>query len=131
MKTAAELAKLYFEYFNSNDLENTLNLLSDDVIHDINEGPTEIGKEKFRAFKNHMDKCYSEQITNMCIMSNGNRAAVEFTCSGVYKSTDTNLPPATGQTYSIPAAAFFECKDGLITRITSYYSLSGWLKAIS
>jgi steroid delta-isomerase-like uncharacterized protein len=78
-----------------------------------------------------MDNCYKEHISDLVIMSNGNRGAAEFTCSGEYLKTDGNLPAANGQKYAIPAAAFFEEQNGKITRVTSYYSLSGWIKAIS
>jgi steroid delta-isomerase-like uncharacterized protein len=125
------LIQAYFDAFNRHDAEAMLATLDDNVIHDINEGKREVGIEAFRKFKAHMDHCYREQITDLCIMVNGNRGATEFTCSGTYMQTDGGLPAATGQTYSIPAAAFFEVEGGKITRITSYYSLSGWIAAIS
>lgn len=126
-----DLILAYFEKFNAHDAEGMLSLLSDDVVHDINEGQREVGKDKFRAFKAHMDECYREQISELVVMTNGDRGAAEFTCSGTYLQTDFGLPEASGQTYSIQAAAFFESRDGKISRITSYYSLSGWIKAIS
>lgn len=126
-----QLIRAYFDAFNAHDAEAMLATLSDDVIHVINEGPTEVGIDKFRAFKAHMDDCYREHISDLCVMVNGDRGAAEFTCSGTYLKTDGNLTPARGQTYAIPAAAFFEVKDGKITRVTSYYSLKGWLEAVS
>lgn len=130
MNDTERAIRAYFDAFNAHDLAGMLATLSEDVVHEINEGGTEVGREAFRKFKTHMDTCYREQITDLVVFSNGTRGAVEFTCSGTYLSTDGSLPPATGQTYSIPAAAFFEVKDGLITRVTSYYNLRGWLAAI-
>jgi steroid delta-isomerase-like uncharacterized protein len=131
MSETESLIRAYFDAFNRHDSETLLATLSDDVIHDINEGRTEVGMAAFRAFKGHMDECYREQITELCVMVNGNRGAAEFTCSGEYIKTDGNLPEANGQRYAIPAAAFFETKDGKIARVTSYYSLRGWIEAIS
>lgn len=125
------LIRAYFEAFNRHDLEGMLDTLSEDVVHDINEGGQEVGKEAFRRFKEHMDECYREQISDLVVMISGDRGAAEFTCSGEYLKTDGSLPEARGQKYSIPAAAFFECANGKITRVTSYYNLRGWIEAIS
>jgi len=125
------LIAAYFDAFNRHDLEGMLATLHANVRHDINESGSEVGREAFRKFRQHMDTCYKEQITDLVIFSNGNRGAVEFTCSGEYLKTDGNLPAAKGQTYSIPAAAFFEEKDGLLVRVTSYYNLKNWIAAVS
>ncbi|MGV3618175.1 MAG: ketosteroid isomerase-related protein [Fimbriimonas sp.] len=125
------LVQAYFDAFNRHDAEGLLATLSEEVIHDINEGGREIGKDAFRAFKAHMDECYREQIRDLVIMTNGDRGAAEFTVEGEYIKTDGPLPEAKGQRYSIPCAAFFEVRDGKIVRVTSYYNLQGWTKAIS
>lgn len=130
MNPTESAIQAYFEAFNRHDLEGMLATLSEDVRHDINEGGTEFGKEAFRKFKTHMDECYREQIVDMVIMTHGETGAIEFTVNGEYIGTDSPLPEATGQEYAIPAAAFFTVKNGLITRVTSYYNLNGWLKAI-
>lgn len=129
--STSDLITAYFEAFNNHDAEAMLDLLDENVIHDINEGPREIGKEAFRKFKAHMDATYKEHISDLVIMENGDRGAAEFTCSGTYFNTDPGLPEATGQTYAIWAAAFFEVKNDKITRITSCYNLKGWIEAIS
>lgn len=131
MSNVSSLIQQYFEAFNKGDVESLLGTLHPQVQHDINEGGTEVGVEAFRNFKRHMDACYSEQIEDLVIMVNGNRGAAEFTVNGKYIKTDAPLPEATGKAYLIPAAAFFEEKDGKISRITSYYNLAGWIKAIS
>ena len=131
MNETERLIRAYFDAFNRHDAEGLLSLLSNDVIHDVNEGPTETGIEAFRRFKAHMDRTYRETITDLLIMTNGERGAAEFTCSGTYLQTDGPLPKAEGQTYSIPAAAFFAVRDGKIVRVTSYYNLKGWLAAIA
>lgn len=130
---SSELGSLiaaYFEAFNRHDLESQLATLHPEVQHDLNEGGCEIGVERFRAFKTHMDTCYREQIEELVIMTRGDRGAAEFIVSGTYLATDGDLVPARGQTYRIPAAAFFELRDGKLGRVTSYYNLKGWLDAV-
>ena len=41
------------------------------------------------------------------------------------------LPPANGQTYSLPAAILFEVDDGLISRVTTHYNLADWIAQVS
>lgn len=129
--TAADLIQKYFDAFNRHDLEAQIATLSDNVIHDLNEGGQEIGRDAFRTFKMHMDTCYREQITDLVIMTNGSRGGAEFIVKGEYIKADTGLPPANGQRYEIPAAAFFETANGEITRVTSYYNLKNWIAAVS
>jgi steroid delta-isomerase-like uncharacterized protein len=56
----------------------------------------------------------------------GSRAAAEFKLKGKYLATDEGLPEAKGQTYRLNVGAFFEVKDGLITRVSTHYSLKDW-----
>ena len=125
------LIQTYFDAFNRHDAEGLLATLADDVVHDINEGGREVGKDAFRRFKAHMDDCYREQIVDLVIMTNGDRGAAEFTVNGEYLKQDGNLPEGRGQRYSIPCAAFFEVRDGKFARVTSYYNLRAWTAAIS
>jgi steroid delta-isomerase-like uncharacterized protein len=131
MTETEALIRAYFDAFNDHDAERLLETLSEDVVHDINEGERETGKDAFRRFKASMDESYREQITELCVMVNGNRGAAEFTCSGEYLKADVGLPEAKGQPYSIPAAAFFEVAGGKIVRVTSYYNLRQWIAAVS
>ncbi len=131
MNPTHQAIQSYFDAFNRHDLEGLLATLDSEVIHDINEGSREIGIDAYRKFKTHMDQCYREQILDLVIMTNGERGAVEFTCSGEYLKTDGNLPPANGQRYAIQAAAIFEVRNNKICRVTSHYNLKGWIKAIS
>lgn len=120
----------YFEAFNRKDVEALLALLDEHVVHDINEGPTETGRETFRAFKAGMDEAFDEQIEELFIMVNGDRGCAEFVVSGKYTKTVEGLPEANEQEYQIPACAIFEVRDGMIKRVTSYYNLRAWTDAI-
>ena len=130
---SAELIHRYYAIFNSGDREAFLALLNEDVVHDLNQGRAETGKEAFRQFLERMDRCYAEQVEEVCVFqseADPSRAAAEFFVRGVYRSTDEGLPPATGQNYRLRAGAFFEISDGRISRITNYYNLEEWLRLI-
>ena len=135
MNRNATLALLtrYYAAFNAGDAEAMLACLSDDVSHDINEGATQHGKPAFRAFLAHMDRCYAERLEDLVIMASddGTRGSAEFTVHGTYKATDEGLPEASGQTYVLPAGAFFAVEDGQISRVTVYYNLADWMRQVA
>jgi steroid delta-isomerase-like uncharacterized protein len=61
----------------------------------------------------------------------GTRASAEFTVHGTYLAADPGLPPAHGQTYVLPAGAFFDIRGGAIARVTNYYNLEDWLRQVT
>lgn len=126
------LIERYYAAFNAGDWAGMLACLSDDIAHDINQGARQVGKAAFRDFLAHMDRCYSEQLSAIVVMvsEDGRRAGAEFTVTGTYKATDSGLPPATGQTYVLPAGTFFEISESGITRVTTYYNLQDWLRQV-
>lgn len=128
-----EIVAAYYSAFNRKDKESLLSLLSADVIHDINQGKREIGIDAFRDFLGVMDHHYDEEVRDLVVLhsENGSRAAAEFTIVGKYKHTASGLPTATGQTYSLPVGAFFEIKNGKISRVTNYYNLNDWIEQVS
>lgn len=118
----------YYAAFNAGDNAGMLACLTDDVSHDINQGSRQTGKPAFADFLAHMDRCYKERLDDIVIMAkaDGTRAAAEFIVHGQYLNTDEGLPPATGQTYVLPAGAFFDIRDCLISRVSVYYNLADW-----
>jgi steroid delta-isomerase-like uncharacterized protein len=130
---AAALLERYYDAFNAADAEGMLACLTEDVRHDVNQGGARHGKAAFRAFLAHMDRCYSERLTDIAIMTapGGARAAASFTVHGTYKATDEGLPEAAGQTYELPAGTFFELRDGLISRVATCYNLQDWIAQVS
>ena len=132
-QATVQLLQKYYEAFNAQDMDTFLSLLTDDVVHDINQGDREIGKDTFSAFMDRMNKNYKETIVDIVVMSNeaGERAAVEFTVLGEYLATDEGLPEANGQTYKLPAGAFFDIRDGKVARVTNYYNLEDWIAQVS
>jgi steroid delta-isomerase-like uncharacterized protein len=129
---SADVIGAYYDAFNRGDREAMLALLTDDVAHDVNQGGREIGKDAFRRFLAHMDRCYREELSDIVVMTgpNGARAAAEFVVSGTYLATDGGLPPARGQTYRLPAGTFFALRDGRIARVTTYYNLKDWVAQV-
>lgn len=129
---ARSLIETYYATFNSGDREAMLALLTEDVVHDINQGASETGRDTFRAFLQRMDRSYREEVAELAVMphADGSRAAAEFYILGTYLQTDQGLPPATGQTYRLRVGAFFDIREGKVTRVTNYYNLEDWLRQV-
>ena len=123
----------YYAAFNRGDTEGMIACVADDVVHDVNQGARRTGKAAFRQFCAHMSRCYKEQLEGIVVMAtpDGARAAAEFNVIGSYLVAEEGLPPATGQTYRLPAGTFFAVRDGLIARITTYYNLTDWLLQVA
>lgn len=132
MQTTKDLIKQYYDSFNRQDMTAFLNCMSDNVVHDINQGGSEKGKETFSKFMQHMNRCYKETVKDLVIMANenGTRAAAEFIIEGTYLTTDSGLPEANGQKYRLPVGTFFSINNGKIDRVTTYYNLKDWLTQV-
>lgn len=127
-ETTLALLARYYAAFNAGDGEGMLVCLTDDVAHDINQGGRQQGKDAFRGFLAHMDRCYAERLEDIVLMASddGARGAAEFVVHGQYLATDEGLPEANGQRYVLPAGAFFDIADGRIARVSVYYNLADW-----
>ena len=130
--SAQALIAAYYAAFNAGDAASMLALLTDDVAHDINQGAREVGRDRFAAFLDHMNRCYRERLEDIVIMTtpDGTRGAAEFTVHGEYLVTDAGLPEARGQHYVLPAGAFFAFRDGRIARVSNTYNLQDWLAQV-
>ncbi len=130
--STAKLIRDYYDAFNKGDSEGMIAFLTEDVIHDVNQGERRVGKDKFRAFNARMTHHYKELLTEIVVMvsKDGTRAAAEFNVNGTYLNTDSELPPANGQKYLLPAGAFFAIRDGKIARVTTYYNLTDWITQV-
>ena len=71
------LVTAYYDAFNRGDRAAMLALLTDDVAHDLNQGPRETGRGTFAAFMQRMDRCYRERLEDIvvCASADGHRAA--------------------------------------------------------
>ncbi len=130
---AIDLIHSYYAAFNAGDMRTFESLLTDDVVHDINQGARETGKTAFHAFMQKMNGAYRERLADISVLANadGTRASAEFVVHGEYLRTDEGLPPAHGQKYRLPAGAFFDIRDGKIARISNYYNLPDWIAQVS
>lgn len=126
------LIEHYYRAFNDGRTDDMLTLLHNEFEHHVNEGQIRRGKALFAEFSAHMTRCYRENLTDIVIFVNddGDRAAAEFVVNGTYLATDQGLPPAHGQTYRLPAGAFFTIHDGRIARVTTYYNLADWMRQV-
>ncbi|RID93273.1 isopropylmalate/homocitrate/citramalate synthase [Gemmobacter lutimaris] len=123
----------YYAAFNAANPEGMMACLTDDIEHRVNEGGIRRGMEKFAEFCSHMGVSYREELKDMEIFVNeaGTRGAAEFTVHGEYLKTDPGLPEAKGQKYILPAGAFFDLRDGKISRVTTFYNLNDWIAQVS
>jgi len=123
----------YYACFNAGNTDGMLTLMAEDIVHDINQGGSEVGLAAFREFFVRMNRCYRESVSDLQIFvsDDGTRAAAEFIVHGTYLATDEGLPEAQGQTYDLPAGAFFSIRHGKIQRVTMYYNLQDWLKQVN
>ncbi len=133
MQKTEDIIRAYYAAFNAKNEAAFLDLLTDDVEHGINQGETESGKAAFAAFLARMNRCYDETITDIVVLTepSGNRAAAEFIVHGKYLEADPGLPPAKGQSYVLPAGAFFTIRGGKIARISNFYNLPDWIAQVS
>jgi steroid delta-isomerase-like uncharacterized protein len=131
--TTDAIIAAYYAAFNAGDIPAFLDLLTDDVRHDINQSGTETGRQAFAAFLREMNRCYKETIADLVILSDasGTRAAAEFIVLGEYLQAQEGLPPAKNQKYALPAGAFFTLRGEKICRVSNYYNLPAWLAQVS
>lgn len=129
---ATELVLAYYAAFNRADWDAVLALLSEDVVHDRNQGPREVGRAAFAEFLHSMAVRYREHSRDIVVMvsPDGKHAAAEFVLQGEYLADDVGMPPARGQPYSLPSGSFFQIHDDRITRISNYFNLREWIAQV-
>ena len=118
----------YFDAFNAGDMDAMLDCVTEDVVHHVNQGEIRTGKQAFAEFLGMMNTHYRETARDIVIFSTEaeDRAAAEFVIDGAYLTTAEGLPPANGQTDTLPVGSFFEIRAGRIARVTTYYNLADW-----
>jgi steroid delta-isomerase-like uncharacterized protein len=128
-----ELIRQYYLKFNEGKFSEMIDLLADNVEHDLNEGETQKGKPAFAAFMKVMDAHYSERAVELEVFSgeHPDRFAAEFFIEGTYKKTQAGLPEAKNQPYRLRVGAFFEVKNSRITRVTNHYNLHHWIQMVN
>ena len=131
-KQANRLVENYYQTFVNKDLSGFLQLLTEDVVHEINQGPTEKGKALFKTFMiDHF--IHDQNVDDLIIFSSpdGKYATSRFNCSGKYEKSVEGLPLAKGQLWKIPVVTYFEFRDNLISHVAVYYNLKDWIDQVS
>ncbi len=127
------LIERYIEALNDRSVSGVLSLLAEDVAHDPNQDRRRIGRQAFEAALIHRLRLVRETASDLVVLvsDDGHRASAEYTLRGTYLETGEGLPPATGQTYSLPGAAFFEVDEGRISRVSEYLNLNEFVRQVS
>ncbi|WP_161867159.1 nuclear transport factor 2 family protein [Pseudomonas yangonensis] len=127
-----DLLQRYFNALNDRDIRACLSLVSDELIVEPNQGFAEHGRDAFAAFLERQQHCYRETLEPLAILvePQGQHAACEYRVTGEYLATDEGLPEACGQRYEMRVGAFFEIRQGLISRISLHFNLPDWLAQI-
>jgi steroid delta-isomerase-like uncharacterized protein len=125
--------RAYYEALNRHDPASAVALLDDEVVHELNQGPREVGKAPFREFLQRMEYCYHEQLVDIRLLASndGTLAAAEYTVIGEYVADDIGMPPAAGQRYRMPGSAFFALREGRICRVSDHYNLQEWFSQVA
>ena len=123
----------YYEYLATRDLDNFIRLLSPEVIHEINQGETERGKQNFRIFMEDQFSQGKYHIKDLIIFTSpdGKYATSRFICSGEYYKTLPGYPKATGQKWEIPVVSFFKIENDKISHVAVYFNDNAWRKQLS
>lgn len=127
-----DLLQGYFNALNERDIRACLARVSDELILQPNQGFTEHGRNAFAGFLERQLHCYREVLEPLVILVDpqGRHAACEYRVSGEYLATDDGLPEACGQRYEMRVGAFFDIRDGLISRISLHFNLPDWLAQV-
>ena len=130
---SVSLIQEYFRLINTSEWTLASELLADQVLHDINQGPRVIGREPFYKYLVEMGRYYEERVSELQILisDDGLRGSVEYYITGRYKKTHGTLPKANGQLYEGYHGVFFEVDGSLISRFSHYFNFQSFLEQIS
>lgn len=128
-----ELVQKYYDAFNQKDVNAILALCSDDVINDPNQGDSQVGKDKLKAFLEGAWAHFDEKVSEVVFMANKDESKIasEYLVHGTYYKTKPGLFPATQQKYEISPTTVFTIKNGKIARMTRYYNTKLWLDMVN
>ncbi len=130
---ANQLVNNYYHTLLLEDLSGFLNLLSDDVVHEINQGSTEIGKAKFKIFMEEQFSHGKINIKDLIVLTSedGQYATSRYLCSGKYSKSANGYPPAKGQLWELPVVTFFKIKDNKISHVAVYFNEKDFVHQVS
>ena len=126
------LIREFFTLFNAEKWTEASLLLSDQVMHDINQGPRVIGREPFLKYLVETARYYKESLSHLFVIvsEDGSRGSAEFYVHGEYLKTHGLLPKANGQKYEGFHGVFFEIEDQQISRFSHYFNYQSFLEQL-
>ena len=120
----AAVVRRQVEALNRRDLETLVALYAEDAVLEFPSSPAVRGREHIRrAFEGFFHE-WEEVVTLDALLVDGNRVSAEGTVMGRHRTIHLRLPgrvPAAPRVYRHPFAAFWEVRDGRITRHRVYY----------
>jgi len=132
-KHSQKMIEDFYAYFNQRELDKIYAMVSDDIVHIMNDVQKDKGKESFIKMMQASTKHYQENVNNVIYMvsDDGKHVATKFTFTGKYINTDDSKVPAKGQPYQASAVNYFEITNGKITTAMGWYDHNDWLKQVS
>ena len=120
------LVNTFFAAFNAGDTSKLSQLVTEDIVIEVNQDGPRSGREAFLAVASLLRLTYNERVCSLRVMvsEDGQRAAAEYTVS----SQQGTPPFATvrrafeGAGYQLRAGSFLEFRGERICRITTYYN---------
>ncbi len=128
-----EIARTYYNAFNNKAWSRMAGLVHPDVLHFPNNNSLRTGRSAFLEYVQSNARRYDEWLTSFTYFANEaeRKIAIEYVVNGKYIGNAPGFPPAHGQSYVLPGGAFFDVKDKLIYRISTYYNSHDWLDQVS
>lgn len=120
------LVNTFFAAFNAGDTSKLSQLVTEDIVIEVNQDGPRSGREAFLAVASLLRLTYNERVCSLRVLvaEDGQRAAAEYTVS-----SQLGMPPfgtgrqvLDGATYQLRAGSFFEFRGERICRITTYYN---------
>ncbi len=133
-KQTITLIKTYYEALNKKDMRSLFSIIESNVIHDINQGNTEQGIEKFKTFMKQADASFDEKLDNiiLTVSDDGKYAAAQWVDHGTYSKDYPGMDrSAKNQKFNVPGGHFFEIRNGKIYRVTTYYNAADFNNQIA
>ena len=130
--SSEQLIRKFFAHLNAQEWAEASLLVSDQILHDLNQGPRVIGREPFLKYLVETARYYRESISQLYILASedGSRGSAEFYVHGEYLKTHGMLPKAYGQRYEGFHGAFFEIEDQQVSRFSHYFNYQSFLEQL-
>jgi steroid delta-isomerase-like uncharacterized protein len=129
---STKMLENYFTSWNSQDVEGILSFFTDDCLYeDVALKRIVRGKSALRAL---LESVFVDiagfRMEIKSVFSAGSWGASEWTMSGRFVHSSDPVLTATGKSFLVRGATFFELSNGKISRNTDYLDLTEFLKQV-